>query len=510
VIYPRSAAQLRLRVDAVGMKGGAAISEGVVRANLSGGHQSEATVTLDAARPRDADGDGVPDAIDDCPTVSNPGQEDGDGDGRGDACGGPTVPGPDGALCVVAGDCKSGNCVDGVCCESDCRDACKACNLAGSAGSCRPVPDGQDPRDACPAHPPESCGTDGLCDGAGACRRHRAGTVCGPSSCATTLERSFPATCDGKGGCLPGETRSCSPYQCNAGDCRVSCRDGGDCAPGKLCLGGSCGLQPLGAACTGNDQCDSSHCLEGLCCDVAECGGPCRSCAVPGMLGSCKPLPLNDQPRAPGCPVTVPSSCGTTGRCDGAGACQFHGMDVPCGVRSCSAGTERAVPACDGQGSCPPGQPRACAPYRCAGDGCGSSCTLDGDCADGNYCLDRLCQPRKALGGDCLEARECASGVCADGVCCRAACGVGFYCVGGQQCLPRRNLASSCLSARECQSGFCVDGRCCDSACQDGCYRCNDPAQLGRCIPVPAGQPDPSAANACVAPRSCDGAGMCR
>lgn len=52
--------------------------------------------------PPDADGDGVTDADDNCPNVSNPGQEDTYGDARGDACEPPPPPPPCDTACVIA------------------------------------------------------------------------------------------------------------------------------------------------------------------------------------------------------------------------------------------------------------------------------------------------------------------------------------------------------------------------------------------------------------------------
>lgn len=97
-----------------------------------------------------------------------------------------------GTSCGAAAECKSGNCADGVCCDMPCNELdCRACNIAGSIGSCVYVPSGSDPHGTCQPTSPETCGRDGQCDGQGKCRLFVAGVSCSVNG----------GKCDGFGQC---------------------------------------------------------------------------------------------------------------------------------------------------------------------------------------------------------------------------------------------------------------------------------------------------------------------
>ena len=49
------------------------------------------------------------------------------------------TPLPDGAPCSDPDDCLSGNCVDDVCCDTECTGPNEICNLQGSVGTCTDV-----------------------------------------------------------------------------------------------------------------------------------------------------------------------------------------------------------------------------------------------------------------------------------------------------------------------------------------------------------------------------------
>ena len=148
---------------------------------------------------------------------------------------------PPGASCTASGQCQSGHCVDKVCCKTSCTGLCQMCNNPTNSGTCTPVPSGADPREVCTQDPVSSCGKDGNCDGAGACRFYSDTTICGASTCLNDTQ-VIKKSCDGSGTCISQVTQTCSPYKCNitAGECYTVCTTSDQCMSGFSCKGLNC------------------------------------------------------------------------------------------------------------------------------------------------------------------------------------------------------------------------------------------------------------------------------
>jgi glucose/arabinose dehydrogenase len=196
------------------------------------------------------------------------------------AKGAPTscVRGVDGDHCSTAADCGSNRCVDGVCCNADCDGTCEACNeeLSGALdGTCAPIVAGQDPEGECEpdAGYPESCGADGNCDGASACREHaEAGTSCS-ASCDEGSE--LISACDGDGECVSNEPTACQPYVCGEEACLTECESEDDCDSGSACIDHACSAD---GGCTSDDDC-----ADGETCDIDS--GSCQADEGTGGAG---------------------------------------------------------------------------------------------------------------------------------------------------------------------------------------------------------------------------------
>ena len=186
-----------------------------------------------------------------------------------------------GTTCGDGSECKSGFCVDSVCCDGACDKDCESCAVTGSEGTCTPFDKGTDPDAEClgSAQAGDTCA--GSCDGASACEFPGATTSCGNPVCTGSQSTGF--ACDGTGECKMA-TADCAPYMCGASACKTSCTGDTDCVSGNYCSAGKCVTKKAnGQACNGNNQCSSSNCVSGTCCNVSSCGSP-FSCSD----GTCK------------------------------------------------------------------------------------------------------------------------------------------------------------------------------------------------------------------------------
>jgi hypothetical protein len=388
-------------------------------------------------------------------------------------------PQPNGSPCGSSGGCQSGFCVDGVCCDRDCSgDACTACNVPGSEGTCTAVPNGGAPAPNHPSCGPDdksTCKRDGTCDGHGACRLWQGGTQCAASSCDSgTNKFTAAATCDGAGTCVVPNAITCAPYLCkDAQNCYAQCSTtSGQCSGTNTCNNGSCGPKTNGAVCGANGECASGHCAQGVCCDSA-CTGTCMGCNVGTNRGTCIAVPQGQPDPQGGCPAgTGANAACAPGGCNGSGACTVGGPTTVCRPASCDPNLNQATATayCNGA-TCPAAATTPCSPYKCGATACTGSCSGDGDCTSTYYCKAPNCVAKLGGQASCTADDQCLSGICTPQLCqcgtagC-AACSASSCTSGGKVCCDGSTLPPPGTSGW-CKG--CYNGHVGDSSAQGCC-----------------------------------------
>jgi WD40 repeat protein len=334
-----------------------------------------------------------------------------------------------GATCTGGGECTSGFCVDGRCCNSACTGACQACDVTGSLG-----------------------------------------------------------TCSGISGLPRTGHPSCAPYvSCVAGSCAASCASDSDCASTSWCSAGACVAKKAnGASCTAAAQCTSGSCADGVCCTTA-CTGQCEACAETGKVGTCTTIAGAPRgTRAPCTGIAVGGQCGI--QCNGVEpkGCVYPPATRSCSAAACTSGVETHASTCNGVGLCND-VPKTCGAFACGTSACKTTCAVTTDCASGFVCKSATCVPAPGLGMPCSTSAPCEGGLfCVDGVCCgESTCGSGKSC--GLPATAGRCAkidGQTCAADGECGSGVCVDGVCCESRCGGQCQACDVAGSLGKCVAV--------------------------
>lgn len=187
----------------------------------------------------------------------------------------------------------------------------------------------------------------------------------------------------------------------------------------RLVTPGTVGL-PEGTVCSQGTDCQSGHCVDGVCCDTA-CGGgsssDCQACST--VLTGGNPGTCGAVLAATPCGDTTASPCNAPDTCNGAGSCQSNlaPANSPCGDSTSNACT--APDTCNAIGACrtnhhPFGVPCEAGLFCASGDSCNTGTCSEGSvspCSASEKCSEALDQCYPACGDGVQDPGEgCDSG----------------------------------------------------------------------------------------------------
>lgn len=218
-------------------------------------------------------------------------------------------------------------------------------------------------------------------------------------------------------------------------------------------------LAQNGAACIAGLQCESTWCIDAVCCQ-SECAGPCHTCRVAdnGIAdGTCSYALKDLNPRL--LCTSESSECGALGTCDGAGQCAKVQPTTPCSGFDRCEDKQLHTGQCDGLGNCRD-KVVDCLGYACDNTTvlCLNVCKDDTECLNTHYCnqQNHLCVEKPPV--RCLEdevtlikaddtSESCLPFRCVDGTCLKTCehighCANGFECTANGRCEPAQTPGS--------------------------------------------------------------------
>ena len=151
-----------------------------------------------------------------------------------------------------------------------------------------------------------------------------------------------------------------------------------------------------GILCTLDGDCDSTHCVDGVCCSTA-CTGNCNRCNVASSIGTCTDVASDCTGN---CDICSSGNCIAnatlcTGNCD---VCSGSGTAYSCAASNALCSNTTASCACSGSGTvfncstCVNDPNGLCGEPSCSSYTCGN--TVYGNltsCGSGNYCYSGVC-----------------------------------------------------------------------------------------------------------------------